>query len=225
MTTPKRPQTGGSEPLRYRQDSPEFGRVVTLSDGVFAIALTLLVLTLDVPDVSADRLGRALVDEVQQVVVFVLSFALVAGIWWFHHKLVAQLALLEPAMIAMNLALLGLVALVPFPTNLVGNTPTARAAVLALIGVFLATSVVFIAILLRAQQVAAWRTPPSRQLFRWLILGWVGQLGGMTLAMVATVWAPLAGLVIAVATGTVVGGLLSILGPSSYRQWRARPGL
>jgi uncharacterized membrane protein len=110
MTEPDQPDVVGVERLRYGHRSREFARIVNLSDGVFAIALTLLVLTLDVPDVPADQLGRALLDEVQQVVVFVLSFGLIANIWWVHHKLVAQLAAFDAGMVAMNFVVLGLVA-------------------------------------------------------------------------------------------------------------------
>lgn len=101
-----------SGPRRYRWDSPEFARVTSLSDGVFAIALTLLVLALDVPDVDTTDLAGALLSEGQQVALFALSFVLVANIWWVHHRFIALLGELESGLIVVNLMILGLVALV-----------------------------------------------------------------------------------------------------------------
>lgn len=51
-----------------------------------------------------------------------LAFALVANLWWQHHKLMALFQFVEPGMVGIVLALLGGVALVPYPTSLVGNT-------------------------------------------------------------------------------------------------------
>jgi uncharacterized membrane protein len=218
-------EAGVTSVLRYRHDTPEFARVVNLSDGVFAIALTLLVLTVDVPGVPAEQLARALLDEASQVLIFGLSFLLIANIWWFHHKLVAQLAAFDAGLVAINLAFLGLIALVPFPTSLVGASPTARAAVLPLITVFLAISVLFVVIILWAHHVQAWRQPPPQGVFPWLLGGWVGQIAGMSIAITVAVWVPLAGLVVAAATGWIVGFLLGVFAPSAYRQWRGRPGL
>jgi len=134
--------------LRYRSDTREYARVVNLSDGVFAIALTLLVLTLDAPDVPAARLAAALLEEISQVIVFALSFALVANIWWFHHKIVHQLAEFDVVMITLNFVMLGLVALIPFPTSLVGNAPNEAAAVVPFVAVFLGISVICLSMVL-----------------------------------------------------------------------------
>ena len=81
---------------RYGRDTPEFARVANLSDAVFAIAMTLLVLALDAPDVPADRLAAALAAEVPRYVAFVLSFVLVANVWWAHHKFFALVAWIDP---------------------------------------------------------------------------------------------------------------------------------
>ncbi len=219
------PYEGADLPLRYPESSPGFGRVVNLSDGVFAIALTLLVLTLDVPATDPAQLGRALLQDAQQLAVVALSFMLVANLWWFHHKIVALLAAFETGMIAINLILLGLVALVPFPTNLVGRAPTSQAAVLPLLAVFTLLSLTYLALLLRAQHVRAWRVDVPGGLFRWVVLGWGGQLAGMALAMMLAVWMPIAGLVVALLTGTIVSVVLSFVAPPGYTKWRARPGL
>jgi uncharacterized membrane protein len=127
---------GTARSQRYDRGSPEFSRVANLSDAVFAIAMTLLVLTLDRPDSPAGQLARGLLETLPQLVAFALAFALVANIWWAHHKFFSRLGALEPGVVAISLVLLGAVALVPFPTSLIGHAPTERAAVLPFIGVF-----------------------------------------------------------------------------------------
>lgn len=215
--TPREPD--GSSARHYTYDTAEFSRVTNLSDGVFAIALTLLVLTLDVPDVPAEELAAALVGEAQQLVVFALSFLLVANIWWIHHKLAAQLAFVEPVIMALNLGLLGMVALVPFPTSLVGTNPGSRVAVIFFMTLFLAITLVYVTMLVRIRTVAAWRDAPPPGLFPWLLAGWVGQMAGMVIALVVAIFAPVAALVILAASGTISGVILSFVAPRSYRRW------
>ena len=75
-------QTKNRQQLKvYERDSLEFHRVINLSDAVFAIAMTLLVLTLDIPDVPSDQLGEALIVQASQFASLILSFSLVAIIW------------------------------------------------------------------------------------------------------------------------------------------------
>ena len=116
--------------LIYVKNSLEFNRVVNLSDAVFAIAMTLLVLTLDIPDVPAEQLGKALLAQASQFVALVLSFSLVAMIWWQHHRHMALLTKMDSPLIALNMAFLGVVILVPYPTNLIGNDPHSSVAII-----------------------------------------------------------------------------------------------
>jgi uncharacterized membrane protein len=193
---------GSPTDRRYHRDSLEFGRVANLSDGLFAIALTLLVLDLVVPDVGPGDIVAALGDLVPSLIAFVLAFGLVANIWWLHHKVFAALAVVEPGMIAINVLGLAGVALVPFPTSLVGNHPTERAAVVAFIGLFLALSMVWLLFVLRAHQVGAWRRPLPSSTFRWLLLEWIANLAALVVALlVALVHAPAALVVLAVGSG------------------------
>jgi uncharacterized membrane protein len=204
---------------RYEHDSPEFARVANLSDAVFAIAMTLLVLTLDVPEVGAEGLAAALADRLPQLAAVVLSFALVASVWWSHHKFMGLLGSVEPGMIALNLAFLGGVALVPFPTALIGNTPTARAAAVSFVALFVLLLLLFLLIVLRAQAVGAWRRPMPEGLFPWVRAYWVLATAGMTLALLIALWIPLAGLAAAFVNGFIVAVVLILLGPPEFQEW------
>jgi uncharacterized membrane protein len=198
---------------RYDRDSTEFGRVVNLSDGVFAIALTLLVLDLVIPDVAADELGGALRDLVPSLIAFALAFGLVANIWWLHHKVFAALALAEPGMIAINFVGLAGVALVPFPTSLVGNHPAERPSVLLFIGLFLALSLVWLLFVLRAHHVSAWRRPLPSTTFTWLLLEWGASLVALAIALLVAVVSPLAGLGMLAVGSAVASAATSRIGP------------
>ena len=94
-------------PYRYPEGSLGFTHVVKLSDAIFAIAMTLLVLTLEVPTGPTDELGTRLLQLGPQLVAFVLSFGFVANIWWEHQKVIDSLQEFEPGLIGLNLVLLG----------------------------------------------------------------------------------------------------------------------
>jgi uncharacterized membrane protein len=203
---------------RHGRDTLEFARVVNLSDAVFAIAMTLLVLTLDVPEVPAADLASALAGDLPQFVAFLLSFALVANIWWQHHKLYARLAWIDPGIIAINMGGLGAVALVPFPTGLVGNAPTVRAAVLPFITVFIILNLLYLWLMARAQRVGAWSDPMPPGLFPWLAGGLSVVILAMMVALLVAVWSPLGGLVL-LAISSLPERVLARRAPPDYGTW------
>lgn len=192
---------------------------MNLSDGVFAISLTLLVLGLDVPRVAAAELAAALLGEIQQLVVFALGFTLVASIWLVHHRLTALLDALEPGLIVMNFGLLGMVALVPFPTGILGHAPTARAAVIPFIGLFLLMSIMFACMVWRGRRLELWRRPLTSEIYRWLVRGWLGQIAGLLTALAVALWIPVAGLVLAALSGNVSWLVIGWLGPPGFDEW------
>lgn len=61
-------------------------RVVAFSDGVFAIAITLLVLSLNVPHVREKGLGDALKDQLPELFTYGLSFLVIGMYWMSHHR-------------------------------------------------------------------------------------------------------------------------------------------
>jgi uncharacterized membrane protein len=96
----------------------DLSRVVAFSDGVMAVAITLLVLNLEVPDVADEDLGDALSDLAPSLLSYVLAFALVGRLWVVHHNLFERLRGFNGTIMALNLLFLALIALVPFSTDL-----------------------------------------------------------------------------------------------------------
>jgi uncharacterized membrane protein len=102
----------------------EFSRVLTLSDGVFAIALTLLVLSLEVPSGLSRRQFRSELIELSPMVLsFAISVGVIALFWFSHHELFAQLQRVDHRLIGINIVFLSLVVLVPFAQRLQGTYP------------------------------------------------------------------------------------------------------
>ncbi len=184
----------------YGRGALEFTRVANLSDGLFAIALTLLVFTLDASAVSLDRTAGVLVDQPGPLIAFVLSFAVIASFWWTHHQFLASLDRLEPGLVLLNLALLGAVALVPFPTSLLGRDPTAVGAVVPYLALLSVVAVLHLLLLVRAQIVAAWRHPMPPASFRWLLAEWGASATVTLLGLAVAFILPVAGLAILLLT-------------------------
>jgi uncharacterized membrane protein len=96
-------------------------RVEAFSDGVFAIAITLLVLEIQVEPTDYDHLWRALLDEWPSYLAYLTSFCTVGGVWLAHHRLFAQLRLVDPTMMRLNILILLLAGFLPFPTGLLAE--------------------------------------------------------------------------------------------------------
>jgi uncharacterized membrane protein len=112
----------GARRARFRREESEleFARIVAFSDGVFAIAMTLLVLALHIPEGVAD-LHEELTDQLPDFLAFALSFAVLARLWFFHHRFFGSLSHFDGPLIGINFLYLGLIALVPFTSELIGD--------------------------------------------------------------------------------------------------------
>lgn len=96
------------------------GRLEALSDGIFAIAMTLLVLELPVPRGSR-HLAEDLLHHWPSYAAYVVSFVTVAIVWINHHRQMDGVAIADRTLLELNLLLLLFVALVPWPTGLVSE--------------------------------------------------------------------------------------------------------
>jgi uncharacterized membrane protein len=106
--------------LQRADDEVEFSRVVAFSDGVFAIAITLLVLALEVP-ADAAELGSGLEDQAGELSAYAISFAVVGKFWLSHHRFYSSVEGFDGTLMALNLLYLAWVVLVPFSSELLGN--------------------------------------------------------------------------------------------------------
>ena len=100
------------------QERTDLGRIVAFTDGVLAVAITLLVLNIEVPDVNGAELDEALVDLLPSFAAYLLSFALVGRFWVVHHAMFERLRAFDGTLMALNLVFLAAIALLPFSTDL-----------------------------------------------------------------------------------------------------------
>jgi uncharacterized membrane protein len=109
------------------------GRLEALSDGVFAVAITLLALDLAVAGPGHGPLLRQLIEHWPAFAAYLVSFATIGVIWVNHHMLMANVAVVDRTLLFVNLVLLLFVVLIPFATGtmaeyLTGNDQDAHVA-------------------------------------------------------------------------------------------------
>ena len=110
-----------------RFETPKIGtdRLVTLTDGLFAIAMTILVLELAVPVVehglSDGELGEMLLEMWPEFLIYGLSFLVLGMFWLMHHDIFDAVVHYAFALQWMNVAFLMFAALIPFSTALFGE--------------------------------------------------------------------------------------------------------
>jgi uncharacterized membrane protein len=119
-----------SDPLSAgpRGDLPSVERLLTLSDGVVAIAITLLVLQLNVPSPagfhnadSASELARHLGGGADRLVSYVISFYVIAQFWLVHHRVFRRITGQREGLAWWNFAFLFTITIMPFTSDLLGE--------------------------------------------------------------------------------------------------------
>jgi len=127
----------------------ETARIEAFSDGVFAIAITLLILEIRVPPQTHDGVLRdALRDLWPSYVAFLASFMTIGVMWLNHHRLFSLINKKDDGLIVLNLLLLLGITWLPFPTgllaeHLLGPHVDQQAAAIVYAGSFFAIAIVF----------------------------------------------------------------------------------
>jgi uncharacterized membrane protein len=98
-------------------------RVEALSDGVFAIVITLLILDIKVPEVDGSQLSASLIAVLPRIFAYVISFGVIGVYWLAHHQSLQLIGKLNGFLIWLNFLYLLAVSFMPFPTALLGRYP------------------------------------------------------------------------------------------------------
>jgi uncharacterized membrane protein len=140
-------------------------RLEAFSDGVLAIAITLLVIEIRPPELhQGERLAQALWAQWPSYLAYLVSFLTIGVIWLNHHRIFEQVARVDGPLLLLNLNLLLWTALIPFPTAVVAEHlgsagKAAQTAAALYCGVLLGTSLAFGGLF-------AWVTHTDRLLYR-----------------------------------------------------------
>jgi len=102
------------------QSEVDTGRLEAFSDGVFAIAITLLIIQVGVKE-QGGSLTYRLAEQWPSYVSYVVSFAVIGIIWLNHHQIFRHIRVADHGLVVLNLALLLLVSFIPFPTKVIGD--------------------------------------------------------------------------------------------------------
>ncbi len=170
-------------------------RLEAFSDGVFAIAITLLVLELHVPEPGSGELGHELLAQWPSYAAYVITFITIGIIWINHHAAFSRLRSVDHSILMLNLVLLLTVSVLPFTTSLMAEYLKEGSGERLAAGVYGASFLVMGAvfaltnrqILLRRPQLLKEPIPPetARRLLRLAALGQIPYLLAVALAIVS----------------------------------------
>jgi uncharacterized membrane protein len=99
---------------------------------VFAIAITLLVLSLHIPEhlPEGKSVSDALLDQKGNLLAYALSFAVIGRLWLVHHRFFGEITHFDGNLMALNLLYLGFVVLIPFTSEVIGDHGNTSAGVI-----------------------------------------------------------------------------------------------
>ena len=124
-------------------------RIQALTDGIFAISMTLLVLGLDIPDIPAESTSLALRDTLARdwpkFEDYALSFFLLGLFWITHHQQFHHIKRVNQSFLWLNILVLMLVALVPFSTSVMASFDGVQIAALVFQANLLAIGLTYLA--------------------------------------------------------------------------------
>ncbi len=109
-------------------------RLVNFTDAAVAISITLLILPLaDLSsEIAHESLGRLLAEHWQNILAFLISFAVIGNLWLVHHRLFELVEAYDAGLARLNLLWLAAITALPFSTNVVASAATGQSAVYAL---------------------------------------------------------------------------------------------
>lgn len=127
------------------EDTISWPRMISFSDAIFAFAITLLVLKIELPALPGGTTHQQLVEALRalwpQYLANIISFLVIGNYWIMHHRIFNSIKRHDMIITWMNMFLLLLITFIPFPTDLLGNYPSLQistilySGTLALVGI------------------------------------------------------------------------------------------
>lgn len=110
-------------PKNREEHEVEFSRIVAFSDGVFSIAITLLVLELGLEGGlgTNSEIWHALWEQHEKFLAYAISFAVIARFWLVHHAFFSEVKAFNSRLIGLNMFYLAFIVLIPFSSNVLGE--------------------------------------------------------------------------------------------------------
>ncbi len=174
---------------RYRRAGLglEFDRLCFFSDAVFAIALTIIVVGIDGPQLhnSADssELVSHLGDLAPSILIFFVSFMVIGRYWVANHHFMAAIGEIDGLFMGTTVVYLSIIAFLPFPASILGDHASNPVAVAFFAMALAAVSALETVLLIIAQRHALFRGPLEPDAYRWTLVGSWSPVGVMVLSV------------------------------------------
>ncbi len=130
----------------FEQWAPSKETLVAFSDGIFTIAITLLVLEISLPDIPSAEIDALFLESMVAILPkmfgFILSFFIVAVYWLSYHRIFRFIREADRVLLGWNILFLLFIVLMPFPTYLLGLYGDHRSVVMFYAGVVAVTSAI-----------------------------------------------------------------------------------
>lgn len=171
----------------FPNPAAKIDRLAAITDGVYAIVITLLVLDLKVPEIPGSannmKLAADLINQIPNFIAYFISFFVVAVFWMNHHRLFGSLKRCDEKTLLLNLCHILFVTLTPYTTSLIGHYEYDQiAAILFIANIGLASLSLILLYQYLARQ-TDWHDPEGAM--QWVPLKWWVVYFGPLLAIVS----------------------------------------
>lgn len=204
------------------------GRLEAFSDGVFAIAVTLLVLDLAVPASASKHLLRSIAELWPSYLAYVASFSTIGATWLGHNAITEYLERVNTVFVRLNLLLLLVISFLPFPTRLfadyIGQDSNERVAATIYGLTFLVASTLLLVLWRYALHAGLVRPDAEDEEIQLLTQRLTPGLGGYVVLIIAGLFVPIIAVIgyLAVAFFYIIPFPAERLNRLTARRWRRR---
>jgi uncharacterized membrane protein len=155
---------------RFERGSVEFERVVSITDNIFAVAMTLLVVSIGVPQVAPERLSGVLLSAHGNLLTFFIAVAVLAFYWISNLHFVRHLRAIDSVYAGLNMIYVSLIAFLPLPTALLDRYSELPITVILFVSTLLLISLMELVLFARAHRAKLFASEPPARVVRYSIL-------------------------------------------------------